>query len=171
MVEILNPSNYFFNHHAVAPAFVALVVFCAGLYVFLKERKELPNISFFIFCLTISIWLSGMALLYSTVNPIVADIIFRYYVFFGVVLMPPIFYLLTSSILNQLEKSRYIAINFFIAIAFYIINLKTNHLYLEMQKYDYGYYPFMNYGSYIFLMFFYITVLVCFNNYIKNIKN
>lgn len=171
MTEIFNPSHYYFNHNSIAPVSVALMVFGISVYSFFKTKRDLPNITFIIFCLCVSMWLSGMALLYSTKNYAVAEAIFKYYVFFSVATMPPTFYFYTSSVLNLKKKWRFFLMHYIIALVFYFVNLKTDYIYLGMKEYSYGYYPiFTTFGSLSFLLYFYGNAIICFKNLIKNIK-
>lgn len=168
---IFNPSNYYFNYNAIAPATVAIIIFFIGIYIFFKEKKYLSNITFVIFYFCVTIWLSGMALLYSTKDYFIAEAIFKYYVFLGVVLMPPTFYLYTSSVLNHTKRRRYFLLHYIIAMAFYIVNIKTDYIYAGMKEYSYGYYPiFTTFGSLSFLLYFYGNAIICFKNLIKNVK-
>lgn len=168
---ISNPSIYHFNYNAIIPAFVALVLLTIIIYVFFKEKKGAASISFIIYCLSKTIWLSGMAIIYSTTDSFLAENIFRYYVFFGVAIMPPTFYLLTASLLNLQKMRLPILINYIIAITFYIVSLKTGYLFIGMKEYSFGYYPLLSTPvSYIFLLYFYGSVFISFKNLIENIK-
>lgn len=168
---IFNPLNYYFNYNAIIPAFVALVILTIITYVFFKEKKIAASISFIIYCLSKTIWLSGMAIIYSITDYAIAENISKYYVFFGVAIMPPTYYLLSSSLLNLKNKRRFILINYIIAIAFYIVNLKTGYLFTGMKEYSFGYYPIFNTPTaYLFLLYFYGNVFISFRNLVGNIK-
>lgn len=171
MESVLNPSIYYFNYNAIIPAFAVLILSTISIYVFFKEKKDTVSILFIFYLLSKAIWLSGMAIIYSTQNYLFAETIFRYYAFFGVAIMPPTFYLLTSSLLNLQNRRLSILINYIIAIMFFIINLRTDYLFIGMKEYSYGYYPILNTPiSYIFLLYFYGNVFISFKNLIGNLK-
>lgn len=164
---LFNPSNYYFNYNAIIPAFTALILLTISAYVLLKEKKDTVSISFISYLLSKTIWLSGMAVIYSTQSYLVAETIFKYYVFFGVAIVSPTFYLFTSSLLNLQKRWLFVLINYIIAITFFIINLRTNYLFVGIKEYSYGYYPILNTPvSYIFLLYYFGNVFMSFKNLI-----
>src|SRR4030065_176095 len=57
------------NPFAIPPLTTSILVFLLGWFVFLKSRKEKPNLIFFLEALSISSWLYFDYLMYSGVLP------------------------------------------------------------------------------------------------------
>ncbi len=171
MVETLNPSNYFFNHHAVAPAFVGFLLFSLSFYILLTEKKTITVISYFLVSLSMGIWLTGIGIQYLSKDVNIATIWVKYYVFLGVVLMPFSVYFYTSSFFNTFNESkRYIIIVFLISIFFYTINITTNYILGDVKYYYYGYYPAANNLVFLYVVFHLSTILLCFRKFFVTIK-
>ena len=71
--EIFNSTNYEFNIYAIPVLITALFIFYFGSFVFVKNRKELKNVTFFILTTNIFIWLF-FALFMWMIAGVIADV-------------------------------------------------------------------------------------------------
>ena len=89
------------NPFAIPPLTTSILVFLLGLFVFLKNRKEKPNLIFFLEALSISSWLYFDYLMYSGVLPKARFFLVKA-AYIPVILIPLFFFHFSLSFLLQL---------------------------------------------------------------------
>jgi len=139
--------------------FTSVMIFIFGIYVLFQENN-LVSRSLFVTILSAIIWLSGVGILYLTTDTSRSISFYKAFTFLGVATITPGIYLLTVSSLGLLEeKKRIVALNYVIALAFYILNLTTDWLTLGVKEYFWGKYILFGPLS-IPLLIFFFTLLV-----------
>ncbi len=140
------------NLYSTPPLLSATLIFACGLWILLKKPKAVPNITFSLVCLGISIWLFSSFILYSGVNESEA-LFWTKFVDSGVVFIPALFYQFCHSFLKNRGGKWPILANYFISTIFFIL-LSTNYIYNGIHSYYYGYYPKAGLLHPLFLVYF-----------------
>lgn len=165
---MLNPQNYELSFYSVPVALVSTLILATGIFVFAQNRTRLSNISFFLFCLSLNLWLYGRALMYSSKEAEHALWIAKYFAFFGVAHISPLVYAFSVFWLELYKKQKkYLIAAFVAAPIFYLICITTPYGMPNVQKYFWGYYPVYGIVNKIFLGFFYGYFLAAFYNFFK----
>lgn len=171
MFEDFNLKLYFFNPYAIPTFLVSTVIFATGLFVFLQNRKAPANVSFFLLCLGINLWLYGISIMYSCKDPAFALQWYRWVVFLGVVNIAPLVYRFSVAWLGLQEKQkRWVRVSYFVPPVFYLLAVLTPYGVPEVHLHYWGYYPIYGVAGRIFLGFFYIFFLLSFYNFFSALK-
>lgn len=159
MLGVLEISNYLFNPYAV-PVFVSgMFVLLVGARIFFINDRSLENITFTIFCLSVSFWLLGLSFSYSSVSKEVATFWNDYVVLFGVTLIPSTitFFIIVYNRLFPRYKV-FIFLSFLFGLFFYYAGLHIDSFHIEMKETYFGWYHFYSgWLCYLFLLYFVIT--------------
>lgn len=171
MLEVVNPAGYFFNPYAVPPAIVATLIFAVGLFVYLQNRRFRTNISFFLICLCLSLWLYGISIVYCSGNPDLALFWYRWATFLGVVHISPIIYTFSVVWLGLYERQKhFVRGSFILALIFYILAVSTPYGMPSVRRYFWGYYPSYGIAGRVFLFFFFGYFLAAFYNFFSQLR-
>jgi len=160
MNQLSNFSNYFFNPHAIPVLVVGSLILFAGIVLFIANRKAPTTFSFFLICLSVSIWLLATGMGYLCESEKTAMLWFKFDNF-GVAFISISVYFFTRSFIN-LKGKKFIAIGYIIALVFGILIIKTNYLVTGVRKYFWGYFPSWGRLGYPFLTFFFGYMLASF---------
>ena len=153
--HLLNPLNYHYNPHAIPLMVVSALIFIIGLSILFHAKKMVKHVSFFLLCLSFSVWLFSMGLVYLCNNADTALLWYKYFTFFGVAgIMPSgYFFSVSASGLFKKQKKTVIAI-FIIACLFYLAEIFTDKFITSPRLYFWGYYPHYEPLSGLFIIFF-----------------
>ncbi|OQX88138.1 MAG: hypothetical protein B6D55_01110 [Candidatus Omnitrophica bacterium 4484_70.2] len=163
--QLLNFSNYHYNLHAIPLMLVSIFVFSTGLFIFLQAKKSIKNVSFFLLCVSLSLWLFTMGFVYLSKNPQIALLWYKYFTFFGVVSIMPTSYLFSSALTGLLKKQRYFVIgSFLLSFLFYILAITTDKFITSPRLYFWGYYPRYEPPIFLFLLFYLISFIAVQSN-------
>jgi len=160
MKQIFSFSDYFFNPHAVPVLIVGGLILLAGITIFIANRKVLPNFSFFLICLSVSIWLSATGMGYLCNSEKIALLWFKWDNF-GVAFISISVYFFTRAFLN-LKGKRTVLIGYMIALIFGILTIRTDYLVTGVRKYFWGYFPKWGILGFPFLTFFFGCMMLSF---------
>ena len=153
-------------------ALASIFILLFGIYVLLENVKSIINISFFISCLTAFVWLSGMALLYSTKNSEFSTSFYLRYTLAGVVFIGPSVYFMTASILRiNREKRNIIIANFAIMLILYILSQNENWLITGVKTYFWGRYTLYGKLSYLIIPAFIVMMVASLTHLYLAFKN
>jgi len=140
------------NLFALPPFITDILIFLIGLLVILKSSRTRTNIIFFLFCLSMNIWLTFYTLMYISLDPVQA-IIFARLGFLGIIFIPLLAYHFIVTFLNQAPQKR-------VLIPLYTVGLSsvfatpTNLVYNGVAVYFWGFYPTAGSLYFIFLAAF-----------------
>ena len=166
MLALVNPNSYFFNWYAVPPVIVSTLILAIGLFVLFQNRVSPTHRSFFLWCVTLNLWLYGMGLVYSSKFGDHALSIYRWIVFLGVSHIAPAVYTFSAHWLGFYQKQkRFVWLSFVVAPFFYLIAVTTPYGMPYIQTYFWGYYPKYGIGGMLFLLFFFGYFLGAFFNF------
>ncbi|MCG2702976.1 MAG: hypothetical protein L6366_01175, partial [Candidatus Omnitrophica bacterium] len=158
--RLLDFSNYLYNPHAIPVILVGSIIFCIGLFILLQSKKQASGKAFFLFCVSLSIWLITIGFVYCANNPRTALLWYKYFTFFGVVNIMPSGYLFVAALTGLLRKQRaLVAGNYVIANIFYALALVTEKFIALPRWYYWGYYPRYERLNILFIVF-YLTLYV-----------
>ena len=136
--------------------FLTFSPYFIGFFTFLQNKKSLNNISFFLVCLSINLWLFGASLLFFSQKPSVGLFWYKYVTFFGVVNIAPSIYFFSVTWLNLLSKKKlFVKLGYVFSFSFYFSAVFTDYTVKPfLIKHYWGFYP--RYGSIaiFFIMFF-----------------
>ena len=171
MSEAINPDSYFLNFYALPTFLVSTLILATGLFVFLQNRRSPANVSFFLLCLCINLWLYGISMTYCSRNASVALGWYRWVAFLGVVHIAPRVY--TFSVrwlgLYPLQK-RFVYAARILPPIFYLLTILTPYGVPRVRQHFWGYYPVYGIVGQIFLTFFYGYFLAAFYNFFSQLK-
>lgn len=169
--QLLDLSNYRYNPHAIPVVLVGVAIFTIGLFVFLQAKRMIKNVSFFLLCLSLSLWLLATGFVYLSNNPQTALLWYKYFTFFGVVSIMPNAYLFSAVSSGLLKKQRNFVIGAFVlSYIFYLLVVTTDKFIALPHLYFWGYYPHYERLNYIFLAFYAILFIASLVNLWRNYK-
>jgi len=162
-LPIFQPTDYFFNPHAVPVAVVAALLTSIGFFILTQNPRSLNNTSFFVICLVTSIWLFGMSVVYCTRETELAVKWYRSFTFLGVSLIAPSIYFFSVSWLEPtLRKKRLVVFGYLLSFFFYATAHLTPWMVTGGRTYFWGHYPTYGPLAYPFLavfVFYYVASL------------
>lgn len=165
MLEVVNPSSYFLSLYAIPVAIVSTLIFATGFFVWLQNKKSFANIFFFLFCLSLNLWLYGIAMVYCSRSPDVAMVWYRWVTFLGVSHISPMVYTFTVHWLGlYAQQKRFVWGSFILALVFFLLAALTPYGMPYMQSYFWGFYPKYGIAGKIFLFFFFGYFFAAFYN-------
>lgn len=171
MLSLLNPENYFFSWYAVPNTVVSTLIFAIGLFVFLQNKKSSSHIFFFLFCLSLNLWLYGRAWAYISKSPENALLLTRHFTSLGVFFIAPLVFAFSSFWLGLYPKQKKLVhTGFVLASIFYLIVIFTPYGIPAMKKYFWGYYPNYGIANRIFIVFFFVYFILAFFNFFSSFK-
>ncbi len=127
------------NAFAIPPLVTNVLIFLIGLLVISKNNHIRTNIIFFLFCLSMNIWLTFYTFMYLSQDPAQA-IIFARLGFLGIIFIPLLAYHFIVTFLDQVPKKRVLIPLYAVGI-FSILASPTNLVYDGVAHYFWGFYP------------------------------
>ena len=124
--------------YSIPPLLTATLILACGLWIILQNPKAVPNITFSLVCLGVSIWLFGSFMGYSTTDDQEA-LFWEKLIYIGVVYIPALFYHFSVSFLHHRAKERLIIGNYLIGTLFLLL-IPTDYLVHGLYSYFWGYY-------------------------------
>ncbi len=156
--QLLDLTNYDYNPHALPVMLAGVLIFFIGIFIFLQAKKNIKNISFFLFCMSSSLWLFTMGFVYFANNPQTALLWYKPFTFFGVANLTPNLYLFSVAASGFLKKQRvYVVATFVVTYVIYFLALTTDKFITMPTRYFWGYYPHYEPWNYLFLLTFAIV--------------
>lgn len=163
--------SYFFNFYSIPNIVVSTSIFLVGLFVFIQNVKNPSNIFFFLFCLSLNLWLFGRAIMYCSREPETAFWWAKYFAKLGVVHIAPLVYAFSVHWLGLYEKrKKFVLAAFILGPILYLAILLTPYGLTGVRRYFWGYYPVYGPICYLFLAFFFTYFLAAFYNFFSEWK-
>lgn len=139
-----------FNIFALPPLVASLIIISLGIYVLIKRVTSSANVTWFLVCLSIFIWLLSDVLLFSTKNLNLATL-FSKFIYVGVTGIPLSMLYFSLKITNTKFNK---ILNFILPLLYIIIIIlvfKTDLIISGFYHYFYGFYPKAGkyHGSYL----------------------
>ena len=91
------------NPYAIPPLIVTVLVFLLGLFVYTRDRQSKLNVTFSLFCLSMTVWLIGFTVMYASPNKVSA-LWWARTGFVGVTFVPATMYHFVASFLGLKQK-------------------------------------------------------------------
>lgn len=144
--------------HAAPVMVVSLLIFFIGLLIFFQTKRTVKDISFFLFCMSSTLWLFTMGFVYSAPDPGTALKLYKTFTFFGVINLTPNLYLFSASASGLAYKQRYwVILTYIVTYSIYFLALTTDQWITAPYRYYWGYYPHYEPLTYLFLLTFAIV--------------
>jgi len=163
-MELFKLANYAFNPYAIPNLVSAIFLLALGIFVFIKNRRSMANLSFLAIGLSCCIWLFGIALCYLSVNETVA-FFWSKFEYLGVSFISPSTYALSVYSYKLKKQKKFVALNYLVGLGFFIFVLKTDYVISGVYKHFWGFYPRFNYAHPFFLLNFFVLMLASFLNF------
>lgn len=171
MSALVNPTSYFFNLYAVPSAIVSSLILATGIFVFFQNRRAATNISFLSFCVSLTVWLYGISVMYCLKDRNLALGWYRWVIFLGVAHIAPTIYTFSVLWLGLYEKQKRLVLSSFIlALIFYLLAVATPYGMPRIHKHFWGYYPEYGWAGKVFLFLFFGYFFIAFYNYFTQLK-
>ena len=139
------------NFFALPLLITDVILAVMGFFVLFKNIRSQLNVTFFLFCLSMVVWLSGFSAMYLTKDPLVA-LQYARIGFLGVVFIPVFAYHFVITILNL--KNNFFLYIIYILSALAIIASRTPYVYSSITRHFWGYYPVAGKFYFVFLVMF-----------------
>ena len=129
--QLFNPANYFFNPYAIPTLFVSIFILSIGVFVLSQNKNSIINRAFFCKCFAMGFWLFSIFFVYSSNRPDIANKLYRYFTFLGVVnIMPSIMFFTMAWSGEFKRKKLFVALNYLVSLIVYILVVATDKLIL-----------------------------------------
>ena len=162
---LLDPLNYHYNPHAIFVMLTGILIFLIGVFILLQTKKNIKNISFFLFCMSSTLWLGTMGFVYLSNNPATALTWYRSFTFFGVVNLMPNLYLFSVASSNLFKKQRFFVFAAYLfSYTVYLLALTTDKFITAPTLYFWGYYPHYEPWNYVYLFIFMVVFIASLAN-------
>jgi signal transduction histidine kinase len=157
--------NYSFNVSGLPVLVCGALILSLGIFTVLKNIRSQSNIAFSVLCLTLTVWLLGMTMVYFSRNEVTA-LFWGRVCWVGLVFIGSAVYFLSLSMTKIMGSHRNtLIINFAISFVFCIAVLTTDRFIDGMWKYSWGYHPRAAVLYYFYLPFFFWQLFVSINNF------
>ena len=163
--QVLNFSNYRYNPHAVPLIAAGILIFTIGAFILCQTKKTVKNVAFFLFCMSLFLWLLPTSFVYLSNNPQTALWWYKHFVFFGVANIMPNFYLFSVATAGVLKQRRLGVLAGYVVLNItYLLVITTDKFITAPNLYFWGYYP--HYEP-LMLMFFIPYAILFFSSEIN----
>ena len=170
-LPFFDASNYFLNSYAIPVLVVSTFVFLMGTFVLSQNVRSLNNFSFFLICLSSSVWLYGMSLMYCARFEALALDWYKYFTFLGVTQIAPSIYFFSVVWPGQLApKKKSVVIGYILAFSFYLSSALSGYGVVGVRRYFWGFYPVYGPIAVAFLSLFVIYYIAALRNFISGFR-
>jgi hypothetical protein len=146
--------NININLHGIFPLFCGLLIFVFGIFVLYKNPKSKNNRSYFLLCLSASVWTLSYSAVYFINRDYFATVLFKLG-YIGVIFIPVFWLQFLVNFLDVQKLRKVVIISHLIGLIFVFLLLKTNYFMEGLYKYFWGYYPKVNPTVHpLFLLFY-----------------
>ncbi|OGW77998.1 MAG: hypothetical protein A2Z83_02880 [Omnitrophica bacterium GWA2_52_8] len=150
---------------------VSSLILAIGFFVFLQNKSSLNNIVFFLFCLSLNLWLYGRVFMYCSKEAETALWIARRVAKLGVSHIAPLVYTFSVLWLDRYERQKpFVIVGFVMALAVYLTTNFSLLVVTSVHKYFWGYYPVYGIGGKLFLVFFFSYFTAAFYNFFSELR-
>ena len=139
---------------AIPTLVVAATLFCTGLAVLARERRSAVSLSFFVVTTGAAVWLTGVSLMYMSVNASAAITLARV-TYVGITILPAALLHFTAALIDETRRRRTLLAGAWIgAVVFLLLFVGTPYFITGVYRYPWGYYPRLGVPSVFFLLYF-----------------
>jgi len=137
---------------------VAAAILILGVVVLAIERAARVSFAFLVLTASISLWLTGISLMYVSINEPSA-MLFARMAYIGVAIIPAAVLHFTIALLDESRRRRVaLIVSSVVSAVFVGLFTATNLLLVGTWHYSWGYYPHLGVGAAAFLVYFGITL-------------
>ncbi len=143
--------------YSILPFLTSLTCLFFGILVCIKSPNNKIKLPFFLWCLFLSIWLMGYAIVYSTNDASQALFLTRI-ACAVVILFPVFFHHFVNNLLSLKNEKRLLYISYFVGLCLVYFSVTTNYFIYDVQKYFFGFYGKAGTLYFLALIFFSICL-------------
>jgi hypothetical protein len=167
ITEILNPSSYYLNFYSFPPLLVGIICLILGIYILMIGKDKKISTYFFIFSVSVFIWLGSYALAFASNSADIA-LLWGNTVYLGLVFLFPSLYSMSVGYLNLQKQRKFIPFVYAVGAIYFMIVFFTPYFLIGMKRYYWGYYPLYPTGYFtaptsFMLLFIFIGVTIIIN--------
>ncbi len=160
-------ADYSLNLYALPPALTAVGLLLVGVAVLIRERISRVSLAFFLVQVAVSVWLSGLAVMYCATNAGVALWWARFH-FLGIPSIPSSIYFFSVIVIGSYPQRRWLVwASWSLSALFSAAALGGDALLAGVYHYWWGFYPRYGWLGVPFLAFFFGIALVNLRDYWK----
>jgi len=152
---------------AILPSISAIFVATLGIFVLRKNRKSKINQIFFLFTVSVFVWLFGTFMMFIS-KTVEAAIFWDRFVYKGVAFIPVIGYHLVLTLSRKESKKKLLFLGYFLSFLFLILS-SSSHFVAGVYEYSWGIHTQARFLHHIFLVFFtfycFLFFWQCYQNY------
>jgi len=148
--------------YAILPLISGMFVFTCGFLVFVKNRRSKLNQIFFLFTVSVAIWLLGTFVMFSSKTDEEA-IFWDRIVYSGVVFIPTTFYHFILLFIKMKNQKGLLYLGYFLSFIFFILS-QTDYFISDLYKYHWGVHTQARFFHHLFLAFFVFYLYLSFSN-------
>lgn len=155
-MDILSPSNYLYNPHAIPPLITGLLILLLGVFVLSKNIKDSKNRVFFAFTISIATWQISSFCYHSAINADLGYIWIRYILFAGISFIHVHPYYFSVLILDLKKQRKFAALGYILGLIFYILQATTGGIVTHLEPTYWGYSGILGPFGPLYILFFYV---------------
>ncbi|PIR92634.1 hypothetical protein COU01_00695, partial [Candidatus Falkowbacteria bacterium CG10_big_fil_rev_8_21_14_0_10_44_15] len=145
------------------PLFSAILVFVLGMFVVSKNIKSKVNITFFLFCFAVTIWMFGTYMMFLNKDNHDTAIFWDRFVYLGVTFIPIFMYHLSTAITYDTKKiTKYLLAIGYILSTIFFFTVFTPHFVNDLFIYKWGVHTKAQILHHLFLIYFFIYIVLYF---------
>ncbi len=169
MNSIFSPHSFFLNLWALPNLIVGMLVILEGVFVISQGKRAVAPLAYFLITLTSGIFLTGVGIVCSVRQEILALNFSRYITWFGIIFVTPSVYFFSVTWGAGLLKAQIknIRRNYFMAAVFYLICIFSPYLVQGMYHYRTGYFPKAGFLELPFIVWFYTVMGFALINFLR----
>ena len=162
LVDVLTITNYFFNPHAIVPAFISLSLVVIAILFIMRAGWTTESVTMLLLWTAIGIWFFTFSFMYSARVEYVA-----YWwgkaAYLGIPFIPAAAYHFTLSLVKSNIRYRQRIKAMWIVSAFLCISVVgTPFIITDMHRYDWGYHPIFGPFGILFIGVFTVPLVLSF---------
>jgi len=165
---LFDPQNYFLNRYALPNIAVSILILGLGLFLYLKNRKALPNLYFSFACYGATIWILSQALCTMSKSAHLANF-WGGMVYLGVTFIPTSIYAFSVVYLNFRNQIKFVRLAYILSVVFAILG-QLGLITHSVKQYYWGYYPLAGPLHTVFLGFFTVLMMAGLTNFYRGYK-
>jgi len=154
------------NFYALFPTITSILFLVMGVYVYLKNRKNIVNFVYLLFCLSVFVWMFSFSMMYWS-NTASDAYIFAKIGFIGILFIPVFMFHFVVAFLGKNETYKtHIKILYICIIPCMLIDFLTKWFYSGVKVCFWGYYPvagklyFLILLQFVVMFFYAISLLI-----------
>jgi signal transduction histidine kinase len=152
------------NLFTILPLTCAIFVLFLGTYIFFKNPRSRIHQLLTAFCVCMIIWLFGTFMMFAVRGQYNAAVFWDRFVYFGVVLMPPLMHHFSLEFTGKRGKQRYLLFVNYIIAALFLTVIPRPEFVNGLNVYAWGAHSKAQFLHHVFLGYFFLATSIFFRN-------